>query len=299
MIVQALVDGVCTGAIISLGAIGLSLTLQIMRFANFAHAEFVTLGGYLALAVVSLIGPGTPTAGLSFGWQLLVAALLASVVAGLLAWMLDLLVFRPLRNSGAQSLVLVFAAFGAALVLRHVLVLVWGHESYFYTRELQMGVMILPGVRVLPDQLFILGLAVVLVTALQLFLSFHRTGIAMRAMAERPALAQVCGIHINAVMRTTWIISGFMAAMAGVFSGLTPQLHPELGSNMLLSVFAAAIFGGVGSLPGAVIGGLLVGISENLFLLVVSSGYKPAMPFLLLLAVLWLRPQGLLGEKTT
>ena len=285
MILQALVDGVFTGAIISLGAIGLSLTLQIMRFANFAHAEFMTLGGYLA--------------GLSFGWQLLLAALLASMAGGLMAWMLDLLVFNPLRRNGAPSLVLVFAAFGSALVLRNVLVLVWGHESHFYTRELQMGVTILPGVRVLPDQVFILLLTVVLVTALHLFLTFHRTGIAMRAMAERPALAQVCGIRVSAVMRTTWMISGFMAAMAGVFSGLTPQLHPELGSNMLLSVFAAAIFGGVGSLPGAVIGGLLVGISENLFLLVASSGYKPAMPFLLLLVVLWLRPHGLLGEKTS
>ena len=101
------------------------------------------------------------------------------------------------------------------------------------------------------------------------------------------------------MVRTTWLISGFMAAMAGVFSGLTPQLHPELGSNLLLSVFAAAIFGGVGSLPGAVIGGLLVGIAENLFLLVANPGYKPAMPFLLLLGVLWLRPQGLLGEKSS
>ena len=299
MILQALVDGVFTGAIISLGAIGLSLTLQIMRFANFAHAEFMTLGGYLALAIVWLIGPGSPTLGLTFGWQLLVAALLASALAGLMAWGLDLLVFRPLRRQGAASLVLVFAAFGAALVLRHVLVLIWGHESYFYTRELQMGVMIVPGIRVMPDQVFILALAVLLMVVLHLFLTFHRTGIAMRAMAESPALSQVCGIRVDSVMRTTWIISGFMAAMAGVFSALTPQLHPELGSNMLLSVFAAAIFGGVGSLPGAVLGGLLVGITENLFLLVADPGYKPAMPFLLLLAVLCLRPQGLLGERSS
>ena len=101
------------------------------------------------------------------------------------------------------------------------------------------------------------------------------------------------------VVRTTWLMSGFMASMAGVFSGMTPQMHPELGSNLLLSVFAAAIFGGVGSLPGAVIGGFLVGIAENLFLLVANPGYKPAMPFLLLLGVLWLRPQGLLGEKSS
>ena len=129
MILQALVDGVFTGAIISLGAIGLSLTLQIMRFANFAHAEFMTLGGYLALAIVWMIGPGSPTLGLTFGWQLLVAALLASALAGLMAWGLDLLVFRPLRRQGAASLVLVFAAFGAALVLRHVLVLTATRQS--------------------------------------------------------------------------------------------------------------------------------------------------------------------------
>ena len=299
MILQALADGVFTGAIVSLGAIGLSLTLQIMRFANFAHAEFMTIGAYLALAVVTFIGPGTPTMGLSFGWQLLVAALLASVLAGALSWWLDLLVFRPLRRSGAASLVLVFAAFGAALVLRHILVLIWGHDSYFYTRELQLGVMILPGLRVLPDQVFILALTVLLVIVLHLYLTFHRTGIAMRAMAESPTLAQVCGIRVDSVVRTTWLISGFMAAMAGVFSGLTPQMHPELGSNLLLSVFAAAIFGGVGSLPGAVLGGFLVGIAENLFLLVANPGYKPAMPFLLLLGVLWLRPQGLLGEKSS
>ncbi|MBM3362911.1 MAG: branched-chain amino acid ABC transporter permease [Betaproteobacteria bacterium] len=299
MIVQAIVDGIFTGAIVSLGAIGLSLTLQIMRFANFAHAEFMTIGAYLALAAVGLMGPGAPSLGLSFGWQLLVAACLAAALAGVLSWGLDLVVFRPLRRSGAAPLVLVFAAFGAALILRHVLVLIWGHDSYFYTRELQLGVMIVPGVRVLPDQVFILALAIFLVTLLHLYLTHHRTGIAMRAMAESPSLSQVCGIEVDRVMRTTWIISGFMAAMAGVFSGLTPQLHPELGSNILLSIFTAAIFGGVGSLPGAVLGGLLVGIAENLFLLVADPGYKPAMPFLLLLGVLWLRPQGLLGEKAS
>jgi len=220
------------------------------------------------------MGPGAPSLGLSFGWQLLVAACLAAALAGVLSWGLDLVVFRPLRRSGAAPLVLVFAAFGAALILRHVLVLIWGHDSYFYTRELQLGVMIVPGVRVLPDQVFILALAIFLVTLLHLYLTHHRTGIAMRAMAESPSLSQVCGIEVDRVMRTTC-------------------------SNILLSIFTAAIFGGVGSLPGAVLGGLLVGIAENLFLLVADPGYKPAMPFLLLLGVLWLRPQGLLGEKAS
>jgi len=297
MIAQALFDGILTGAIIALGAIGVSFTLQIMRFANFAHSELLTWGAYLALVFVAFAGPGTPTGPLSFGWQLVAAAGFAAVLTGLLAWAVDAVVFRRLRKGGAHPLTMVFAAFGAALVLRHVVVLIWGHESRYYTRELQMAYEIVPGVRVLPDQIFILALAVLVVIALHLFLTYSRTGMAMRAMAESPPLAQICGIEVDAVIRTTWILGGALAALAGVFTGLTPQLHPEIGFNLLLALFAAAILGGTGSLPGAVVGGLLVGIAENVSLLWISPGYKQAMPFLLLLAVLLVRPQGIFAEK--
>ena len=298
MIGQAIADGILTGAIVALGAIGVTFTLGIMRFANFAHSELLTWGGYIALVIVTFAGPGTPTGPLSFGWQLLAAALVAAVLTGLAAWGLDALVFRRLRRRGAQPLTMVFAAFGAALVMRHLVVLVWGHESRYYTRELQMAIELVPGVRVLPDQIFIVALALAAMLALHLFLTRSRTGMAMRAMAESPALAQVCGIEVEAVVRLTWIISGALAAFAGVFIGLTPQLHPEIGFNLLLSLFAAAILGGVGSLTGAVVGGFLVGLAENLSLLVISPGYKGAMPFLLLLLILIVRPHGLFGERS-
>jgi branched-chain amino acid transport system permease protein len=297
MIGQALADGIFTGAIIALGAIGVSFTLQILRFANFAHAEFLTWGGYLALVFVAFAGPGTPTGPLSFGWQLLVAALLAAALTGLLAWAVDALLFRKLRRDGASHLTMVFAAFGAALVLRNLIVLIWGHESRFYTKELQIAFEILPGVRILPDQVFILVLALAVVIGLWAFLTYSRTGMAMRAMAESPALAQACGIRVESVVRAVWILSGALAALAGVFAGLTPQLHPDVGFNLLLALFAAAILGGIGSLPGAVVGGLLVGIAENVSLLVVNPGYKQAMPFLLLLLVLVVRPQGIFGRR--
>ncbi|MFN0184878.1 MAG: branched-chain amino acid ABC transporter permease [Aquabacterium sp.] len=298
MIGQAIADGIFTGAVIALGAIGVSFTMQIMRFANFAHSELLTWGAYLALVFVAFAGPGTPTAGLSFGWPLLAAALLAAALTGLLAWGVDRLVYQRLRRQGAHHLTLVFAAFGAALVMRHLVVLIWGHESRFYTRELQMAVEVLPGIRVLPDQVFILGLALLAVVVLWAFLTFSRTGIAMRAVAENPALAQACGIEVARVIRATWIIGGALAAMAGVFTGLTPQVNPEIGANLLLALFAAAILGGVGSLPGAVVGGLLVGLAENVALLWVDPGYKPAMSFAVLLLVLLARPQGLFGQRT-
>jgi branched-chain amino acid transport system permease protein len=294
---QAIADGILTGAIIALGAIGVSFTLQIMRFANFAHSELLTWGAYLALVFVAFAGPGTPSGPFSFGWQLIAAAAFAALLTGLIAWVVDHLVFRSLRRRGAHPLTMVFAAFGAALVMRNVIVLIWGHGSHYYTRELQMSVELLPGVRMLPDQIFILALALVVVVCLHGFLTYSRTGMAMRAMAESPPLAQVCGVEVDAVVRWTWILSGALAALAGVFAGLTPQLHPEIGFNLLLALFAAAILGGTGSLVGAVIGGLLVGLAENLSLLFISAGYKTAMPFLVLLLVLLVRPQGLFGEK--
>jgi branched-chain amino acid transport system permease protein len=297
MILQALADGILTGAIIALGAIGVTFTLAIMRFANFAHSELLTWGAYFALVFVAFAGPGTPTGPLSFGWPLLAAALVAAVLTGVAAWAVDALVFRRLRRRGAAPLTMVFAAFGAALVMRHLIVLGWGHESHYYTRELQMAVELLPGVRMLPDQIFIVGLALAAMLALHAFLAWSRTGIAMRAMAESPPLAQVCGIEVDAVVRLTWIISGALAAFAGVFTGLTPQIHPEIGFNLLLSLFAAAILGGTGSLAGAVVGGFLVGLAENLSLLLISPGYKGAMPFLLLLVILITRPQGLFGDR--
>lgn len=297
MIGQALADGILTGAIIALGAIGVSFTMQIMRFANFAHAELLTWGAYLAWVFISFAGPGTPTGPFSFGWQLLAAAAAAALLTGLLAWAVDRLIFIRMRRRGAPHLTLVFASFGAALVMRHVLILIWGHESRYYTKELQIATEILPGVKVLPDQFFILFAALVIVIALHLYLTYSRTGIAMRACAENPQMAQVCGIEVDTVIRTTWIIGGMLAALAGVFTGLTPQVNPEIGVSLLLALFAAAILGGIGSLPGAVIGGLFVGIAENVTLIVVSPGYKQAMSFLLILLVLLIRPQGIFGER--
>jgi branched-chain amino acid transport system permease protein len=298
MLGQTLADGILTGAIIALGAIGVSFGLQILRFANFAHSELMTWGAYLALVFVGFFGVGAPIGPLSFGWQLLLAMLLAGLLTGVLALVVDALVFRTLRGRGANSLTLVFASFGVALILRHLVVLGFGPETHAYTHELQIAVEVWPGIRMLPDQIFILVAALVVVVGLNLYLTYSRTGIAMRAMAESPALARACGVKVESVIRWIWMLSGGLAAMAGIFLGLSPQLYPEMGASLLLELFAAAILGGVGSLPGAVIGGLVVGLSENLSALAISTVYKTAMPFFVLLLVLFFRPQGLFGKKS-
>lgn len=297
MILQLLADGVLSGAIIALGAIGMALAMKILGFANFSHSELVTWGAYLALILV-LIGPGgAPIGPFSFGWTVIGSLVLAGILTAALAVSVDALVFRPLRRRGAVPVTIIFASFGAALVLRNGLLLWWGPQAHYYTRELQMAVQVLPGVRIMPDQVFVLGLSLALVAALHLFLTYTRFGIAMRAVAESPTLARVSGIEVERVIRWTWVISGGLAAVGGVFFGLTVQIRPEMGFNLLLPIFAAAILGGLGSLWGSVLGGLIIGLAESLSVLVAAPGYKPAAPFVFLMLILFLRPTGLFGEE--
>jgi branched-chain amino acid transport system permease protein len=227
---------------------------------------------------------------------MLVVSMLLTGAVGVL---LDRLLFRPLRRQGAQ-IVLVIASFGASLALRYGLAFVYGPEPAYYTREIQIAKSVVPGlpaVRATPDQLFVLGLTTVLVVGLHLLLTRTTLGRAMRAVSENPALARVVGVDPQAVARWTWLIGGALAAVAGVFVGLTVQVRPWLGFELLLPLFAATILGGVGSVYGAVLGGLLIGLAEALAVPLVGAEYRAAVAFIVLLAVLLVRPRGLLGAR--
>jgi branched-chain amino acid transport system permease protein len=296
---QHLADGLLTGAIIALGAIGLSLTMRILRFANFSHSELLTFGAYCAFLFLGFLAAMDGALQASIGpFSFSAALILATVVAGgltaLLAVVLDRIVFGRLRRR-AGAMTMVFASFGVALLVRNVVLLSFGPDPLYYSNELQIAVRLPLGVRVMPDQMFVLALTFVLVVLLHLFLTRSLAGVAMRAVAENPDLARVSGVDVAAVVRWTWILGGAGAAIAGVLYGMTVQLRPELGFSLILPLFAAAILGGTGSMYGAVIGGLLVGLSENFSVLIIPSGYKPAVPFLLILLILYVRPQGLLG----
>jgi branched-chain amino acid transport system permease protein len=298
---QDVANGVILGATIGLGAIGLTLTYSILRFANFTHGEFITWGAYF---VLSLLGAWTAAGGagpgrfgpLSFGWPLVVALGVSMALTGGLALGLDRLLFRGLRRHGAQ-ITLVIASFGASLALRNLLVFLYGPEPDYFTREIQIARPVLPGVRVTADQVVVLALAALLVLALHVLLTRTTLGRAMRAASENPALLEVIGIDPQVVARWTWLIGGALAAVAGVFVGLTVQVRPLLGFDLLLPLFAAAILGGVGSVHGAVLGGLVVGLAEALSVPLIGAEYRAAVAFLVLLGVLLVRPTGLLGER--
>ena len=301
MFLQHVADGILSGAIVSLGAIGLSFTMKILRFANFSHSELLTWGAYSALIFLSFaasfggifdqtIGP------FSFGLPLLLAMIFSCVVTSIIALFLHRFVFDRLSRM-AGHMTMVFASFGVALILRHLVVLIWGSDPIYYSNALQFAILLPGNIRVMPDQVFLLGLTIVVVITLHLFMTRTRTGIAMRGVAESPDLARIAGVNVNLIITWVWIIGASGAALGGVLYGMTVQLRPELGFGLILPLFAAAILGGAGSLYGAVIGGMVVGLSENLSVMIIPTTYKPAVPFLLILAILYFRPQGIFGER--
>ena len=302
MILQHIADGILSGAIVSLGAIGLSFTMKLLRFANFSHSELLTWGAYSALVFLafflsfggffdSTIGP------FSFGPALLLAMLCSCVATSIIAIFLHRFVFDRLSRTAGQ-MTMVFASFGVALILRHLVQLIWGSDPIYYSNALQFAILLPGNVRVMPDQVFLLILTMFVVAALHLFMTRSRTGIAMRGVAENPDLARVSGVNVDRIITCVWVIGASGAALGGVLYGTTVQLRPELGFGLILPLFAAAILGGAGSLYGAVLGGLIVGLSENLSVMIIPTTYKPAVPFLLILAILYFRPQGLFGERS-
>lgn len=300
MIAQALVDGIFSGAIAALGAIGVTFSLSILRFANFSHGELLGVGAYGALGVMLLAGVssaarmlGAPLGPFSFGVLLVIGLACGIAAAVAAALLLERLVYRPLRARAADPLTLVFASFGLALLLRSVILLLFGPDPHQYSTEIQMALRLPGPVLVMPDQILVFGVTLAVLAALWLFLQRSRHGIAMRCVAENPALAGVAGIDTAATVRMTWIVSAALAALAGVLYGVTVQVRPEMGISLLLPLFTAAILGGVGSVPGAVLAAFLISLAENLAALVMPGAYKPLVPFVLLIVVLYVRPQGL------
>ncbi|QRM57759.1 branched-chain amino acid ABC transporter permease [Sinorhizobium sp. BG8] len=298
---QFLMDGLIAGAMIGLGAVGVTLTYSILRFSNFAHGEFLSWGAYIALAISSGLGYlstafKAPIAPFSFGWSLPIAAILAIGLTGLLALAVDALLFGRLRARGAAVIILVMASFGASLALRSLLEFIFTSNPAYYTKALQIAVGIGGGLRATPDQLLSLGLAAVAVAAVHLLMTRTDIGRAMRAVSENPALAGIAGIDVRKVIRTVWLLGAALACVAGMMVGLLVQIRPYLGHDLLLPLFAAAILGGIGSVPGAMIAGLLVGLSEALAVQVVGAEWRAAVSFVILVAVLVARPRGLFGR---
>lgn len=279
---QHVLNGVVHGSILGLAALGLTLAFAIARFAHVAHGDYLTLGAYLALAVHGGLGwPLAPAA---------VAAAAATVAIGLVA---HRALFQPLARKDPVARVI--ASIGVALVLRHGVMAVWGTQQQAYRIPIRRA-FVVAGLRIAPTDLAVLTVAVALTATLHAALRWTRVGQEMRAVADDPDLARVSGVSPARVTAWMWSWSLALAAVAGVLLGASTVITPYMGWDLLLGAFAAAILGGVGSPVGAVLGGFLIGVSEDLATLVVAPTYRSAVAFLVMAAVLLTRPTGILGR---
>jgi branched-chain amino acid transport system permease protein len=280
---QLLIFGIVLGGIIALGAVGVSLVFGILRFANFAHGDMMTLGAYLALVVV---GPLALPMYVAFPVAL---AGTAAIVVGI-----DQVLFRRLRRTA--PVILLISSFGVALIVRSVIQLIWGPDNIVYSSAIQLPWRF-AGLRLRPDHATILAATIGLVVLLHLFLQHTRMGKAMRAMSDEPDLARITGINTERVVIWTWVMGGALAAAAGIFLGMDTRLNPLLGWNVLLPVFAAALLGGIGRPYGAIAGGLVIGIATEVSTMFMEPVYKPAVAFALIVILLLIRPTGLVRGK--
>lgn len=297
---QIVLDSLIFGSELALLAIGVTMVYGSLRFPNFAHVEFATVGAYLALALWPFFG---------LGWSVVLALLMT----GCLGVLADILIFRRLRES--TPILLMITSFGLGIVLRESVRAIWGTEPFFYALGLQKPWQILGG-NITPVQGSIILIAILCTLLFHLLLNRTKLGIAMRATADNPQLAEASAIHTERVIQVVWLIGCGFAALGGILIGLETQIHPRMGFGIIIPVFCAAILGGIGNPYGAVIGAAIVAFAENIGLsinwaplgkalgltsqhyLAIPTGYKEAIPFLILIVVLLFRPQGLVKDPS-
>ena len=298
---ELFVFGIVHGSIIALGAIGLTLIFGILGFANFAHGDLMTAGAYIALFLItglfSWIGiPDTTFGPLSFGLRMALAFPISMITVSAIAILLDRLIYRKLRRKGSSAVILAMSALGASFIIRMTILIVWGSDYIlFRPGVLRFAIQLPLGVKIRPDQIFLVLAVFFLVTTLHLFLQRTKMGKAMRATADNMDLARISGIDTERIILWTWGIGGALAAAGGILYGIDVQLHAGMGWNFILPLFAATILGSIGNIYGALLGGFVIGIAQQVSTAFLLPTYKPAVAFFIMILILLFRPQGIFG----
>lgn len=286
-LLQTTIDGLSVGSIYALAAIGLTLVYGILKLVNFAHGDFMTLGGYVAFAV-------NVSAGINIGLAIL-AALAAVALLGLAS---EYAIWRPMRRRGAGMLQLLLLSLGFAFVIRYMIQFEWTGQlrrlDVDATKAFNPGDLTISYV-----QLIVIVGAGTILTLVAILLKTTMLGKSMRALADNFDLAEVSGIDTGRVIAVTWLLAAGLAGLAGVATAIYQSLlTPETGFVLLLSVFAAVIVGGIGNAYGALAGGLLIGLTQEWSTIggLVPVQYKETVGFAILILALLIRPQGIFGH---
>ena len=283
MLLQQLVNGVILGGAYALISVGMTMIFGIMNISNFAHGTIYMLGGYCVYFLSTVLRQ-----------PFLLAVAMAMFAVGLIGIAIERIVFRPVY--GAPVLNDLLIALGLSFVLENGALLLWGSQTKSVPTPYTDIVFRFVGVSVTLQRLIVLVASVVLIGALYLFLERTRYGKAIVATSQNPKGAALVGIDLDHVYMTTFAISSALAAAAGALLAPLFYVFPTMGSMPLLKAFVVVVLGGMGNVQGAVVGGFLVGIAESLGGAYLSSDYKNVFAFIILIAVLLIRPQGLFGK---
>jgi branched-subunit amino acid ABC-type transport system permease component len=283
--VDLLVGGLAVGCVYSLVALGFAMIMRATSIIHFAQGELMMLGAMCGLTSLWLL-PVLP---------LLLVVAVGMVSSGLIAVMMELLVYRTLRRRRVPIMNIITATVGMSILCINAARLIWGSEPLRFPELFVATAYEFAGIRISPQLFWIMVMAVAIMGALQLFLKFTRTGIAMQAVAQDPEAAQLMGANLTRMMAYTFAISGMMAGAAGIMLGSMFFAFFEMGFITGLKGFVAATLGGLGSIAGAMLGGILFGLIETFSTVFLSSAYKDAIGMILLIAILLVLPSGLVG----
>lgn len=282
-----LIDGISLGSVYAIIALGYTMVYGIAKMLNFAHGDVIMVGGFTIFVIVSR------------GQMPAVVGILAAVaVCTILGVTIERVAYRPLR--GASPLAVLITAIGVSYLLQNLALLIFGSDGIQFSTIIKVPALTLAGgaISISGVTMVTIGTCIVVMTALTTFINRTKTGQAMLAVSEDRGAATLMGINVNATIAITFAIGSALAAVAGLLLlSAQPTLDPYTGSMPGIKAFVAAVFGGIGSIPGAMIGGILLGVIEVLGRTYISSQLADAIVFLVLILVLLIRPTGILGKK--
>ena len=284
---QHFINGMSIGAVYAIIALGYTMVYGIAKMLNFAHGDVIMVGAYIAFCMTNYLG-----------LPAVVGVIAAMAVCMLLGIVIEALAYRPLR--GASSLAVLITAIGISYFLQNAAQWIWGEATKSFTSVVSMSpIKLFDGQLVITGEVLLtLGVSVLVMICLTLFTNKTKMGKAMRAVAEDRDAAQLMGINVNRTISVTFAIGSALAAVAGVLLCSTvPTLQPTTGSMPGIRAFTAAVFGGIGSIPGAMIGGVALGLIETFSKAYISTQFSDAIVFLVLIIILLVKPAGLLGKR--
>ena len=302
ILLQQIINGLVLGSMYALVALGYTMVYGIINLINFAHGEVLMVGAMTSWTIIGLMKDATPGAP---GWVILIVAMvIACVVAAALNFVIEKVAYRPLRNS--PKLAPLITAIGVSILLQTLAMIIWKPNYKPYPTLLPNVPFDIGGAVITPTQIMILGMTAVSLAALMYLVNHTRLGRAMRATAENPRVAGLMGVKPDMVISATFIIGAILATIAGMmYASNYGTVQHSMGFLPGLKAFTSAVFGGIGNLAGAVVGGILLGLIESIgsgYIGMLTGGllgshYSDIFAFIVLIVVLTLRPSGLLGER--